>query len=211
MNEAAKLSSMIARRRSTRRYRSQLIENTTIERLLSAAGQAPSAHNRQPWRFVVLQDRTMQEALAVTMGERLWQDRTKDGDDPEAIEKDVARSRDRLTEAPAVIVVCVETRDMDCYPDERRRAAEHAMAIQSTAMATQNFLLAAEQENLGACIMCAPLFCPDAVIATLALPQSWEPQMLVTLGFPDKRGPERPRLSLSDIVIWRPGADQAAR
>lgn len=211
MNERIKLGSVIARRRSTRRYLSAPVQRSVVQRLLHAACQAPSAHNRQPWRFVVIQDRSSQESLADTMGERLREDRTKDGDDPHIIERDISRSRARLTEAPALILVCADMRDMDGYPDERRRAAEHAMALQSTAMATENLLLAAEEEQLGACIMCAPLFCPDVVITTLGLPQGWEPQMLVTIGFPEKRGPERPRLSLSEVAIWRTGEGQVAR
>jgi nitroreductase len=94
---------------------------------------------------------------------------------------------------------------MDQYPDERRRVAEHVMAIQSTAMAMQNILLAAHAEGMGACVMCAPLFCGPAVVAALQLPDGWEPQSLVTLGPPANDGKERPRLPLHSIV-WRPPA-----
>ena len=58
------------------------------------------------------------------------------------------------------------------------------MAIQSTAMATQNLLLAAHAEGLGACIMCAPLFCPAVVAKVLAAPPAWHAQSLVTIGLP---------------------------
>lgn len=145
------------------------------------------------------------------MAERLRRDRTLDADDLQAIEADVTRSRARLNEAPAVILVCLDMRDMDAYRDAGRRSAEYLMAVQSTAMAAQNLLLAAEQEGLGACIMCAPLFCPDVVADTLALPRGWEPQMLVTLGPPAKVGKERSRLPLSQIALWRTALDQPAR
>jgi coenzyme F420-0:L-glutamate ligase / coenzyme F420-1:gamma-L-glutamate ligase len=127
------------------------------------------------------------------------------------IEADVTRSYARLSDAPTVIVVCIDMSNMDIYPDDDRRTAEFLMAVQSTAMATQNLLLAAEQEGLGACIMCAPLFCPDIVAGTLALPQSWQPQMLVTLGPPAKPGRERARLPLSEIALWKTAPDQPAR
>jgi coenzyme F420-0:L-glutamate ligase / coenzyme F420-1:gamma-L-glutamate ligase len=138
------------------------------------------------------------------MGDRLRADRLADGDDPDEVERDVARSHARLTEAPLVILVCLDTRDMDHYPDERRRAAERVMAIQSTAMAMQNLLLAAHAEGFGACVMCAPLFCAPTVAAVLQLPDGWEPQSLVTIGPPAGVGKDRPRLPLSEIV-WRPG------
>ena len=44
---------------------------------------APSAHNKQPWRFAVLQDACQKENLANAMGNKLRFDRTNDGDDPE--------------------------------------------------------------------------------------------------------------------------------
>ena len=205
MTVEAKLGSAIGQRRSVRRYLPNPIEQTALERILLAATQAPSAHNRQPWRFAALDESSGKEALATAMGHRLRQDRTADGDNPEAIEADVARSYARITEAPAVIVVCVDMRDMDQYPDERRRNAEYLMAVQSTAMAAQNLLLAATQEGLGACVMCAPVFCPDVVIDALGLPDGWQPQMLITLGSPGNNGKNRTRLPLEAIVTWPRG------
>jgi coenzyme F420-0:L-glutamate ligase / coenzyme F420-1:gamma-L-glutamate ligase len=174
-----------------------------VDRLLAAAIAAPSAHNRQPWRFAILDEAASQERLAVAMGNRLREDRRADGDDPDNIERDVARSHARITEAPLAILVCLDTGDMDAYPDERRRTAEHVMAIQSTAMAMQNILLAAHAEGLGACVMCAPLFCAGTVAAALDLPDGWEPQSLVTIGPPASGPKDRPRLPLEKI-IWRP-------
>ena len=212
MTVEAKLGSMIGQRRSVRRYLPDPIDRAIIDRLLLAATRAPSAHNRQPWRFAVLEDRSGKEALATAMGRRLRQDRTADGDDPKAIEADAARSYARITEAPAVVVVCIDMRDMDPYPDERRRNAEYLMAVQSTAMAAQNLLLAAAQEGLGACVMCAPMFCPDVVVEALSLPNAWQPQMLITVGNPGDGGKDRPRLPLEAIVAWprgRPKDDSA--
>lgn len=137
MTVKSKLGSMIGRRRSVRRYSAAHVEEAAIKRLLVAATQAPSAHNRQPWRFAVLDDSESKHRLATAMGQRLRKDRTADGDDPAAIEADVARSYARLTQAPLVIVASIDTHDMDRYPDKRRSDAEHLMAVQSTAMSMQ--------------------------------------------------------------------------
>ena len=200
-----KLGHMIGRRRSIRRYEPDPIVRASTERLLLAATRAPSAHNRQPWRFAVLEARAQKEKLALAMSRRLREDRAADGDDPQTIELDVERSYARLTEAPVVIVVCVDMHPMDEYPDELRRRAEFLMAVQSTAMAAQNLLLAAEQEGLGACVMCAPLFCPEVVTQVLSLPQAWQPQMVITIGRPGNAGKDRPRRPLDDVVVWLTG------
>ena len=140
------------------------------------------------------------------MGERLRADRAADGDEMSEIDADVSRSYSRITGAPLVIVVCTDARVTDHYPDRRRNEAEYLMAVQSTAMAVQNLLLAAQSEGLGACVMCAPLFCPDTVADALYLPREWKAQMLVTIGEAARRGSERPRLAPEEIAIWVSGA-----
>src|SRR5262245_41445696 len=194
------LTEWMRERRSIRRYRPEPLPAGVIERLIDAARLAPSAHNRQPWRFVVLQDAAEKARLADAMGARLRADRLADGDAPEAVEKDVAGSRSRITSAPAVIAVCCTLVDMDRYPDTRRAEAERLMAVQSTAMAAQNLLLLAHAEGLGACWMCAPLFCADTVRLALDLPSDWQPQALITLGHPASAGRRRERRAITDIM-----------
>jgi len=196
------LSEAILARRSIRRYTAQPVERATVERVLDAARWAPSAHNRQPWRFAVITDEARRGQLAHAMGDQLRTDRRADGDPPELIEQDVSRSIARISQAPVVIVVCLTLGDMDHYPDARRQTAERLMATQSVAMATQNLLLTAHAEGLGACWLCAPLFCPDTVSATLSLPADWEPQALITLGYPANTGKPATRQPLETRVIF---------
>lgn len=117
------------------------------------------------------------------MNARLRADLAADGLPPEAIEKDAGRSYRRMTGAPLLILLCLTMTDMDNYPDERRQHHEWLMAAQSTAMAGQNLLLAAHALGLASCWMCAPLFCPDVVQAVLELPEDWQPQALITVGY----------------------------
>jgi F420 biosynthesis protein FbiB-like protein len=194
------LAEVIAERRSIRRYQAASIPDAQLDALLQAACWAPSAHNRQPWRFAVLRDDAPKARLARAMGQKLAADRGRDGDDPAAVADDVARSHARITGAPVVVAVCLSLADMDRYPDPQRAAAEHLMAVQSTAMAVQNLLLAAAAAGLGACWMCAPLFCPEVVRAALELPADWQPQALVTLGRPASAGKPATRRPLGDVV-----------
>jgi len=195
---------VLRQRRSVRRYAAKSVASELIHRILTTATHAPSAHNRQPWRFAVLAAAAPKVRLARAMAERLREDRTRDGADAAAIEQDTSRSIARITGAPVVVLVCMTMDDMDIYPDDRRTKAEHQMAVQSTAMAVQNLLIAAHAEGLGTSVMCAPLFCPDVVRAALGLPESFEPQALVTLGFPvgfaAAEGKPRQRRPLDDLV-----------
>ncbi len=189
-------------RRSLRRYLPQPVPREVIEDLLTAAIWSPSAHNRQPWRFAVLEDSARKESLALAMGARLRQDLEADHMPPEVIEADLSRSYQRLTGAPLAVIVCLSMNDMDHYPDEKRAQAEYIMAVQSVAMAGQNLLLCAHAAGLGACWVCAPLFCPDVVRQMLDLPEDWQPQGLITLGYPAQTR-EKTRRPLEASVLWR--------
>lgn len=193
------LADGLKRRRSIRRYTATPIRDAVIMRLLEAGITAPSAHNRQPWRFVVLRDAAKMR-LAQATAERLREDRGRDGAHVADIEQDATRSIARIIGAPAAILVCLSMEDMDVYPDGNRTAAEHQMAVQSTAMAMQNILLAAHSEGLGASVMCAPLFCGDTVREALSLPIAWEPQALITLGYPANGDRPRGRRPIQDVV-----------
>ncbi|VAW43076.1 hypothetical protein MNBD_CHLOROFLEXI01-3763 [hydrothermal vent metagenome] len=174
-------------RRAIRHYTNQPVPTALLNELLEIATWAPSAHNRQPWRFAVLEAAVSKEHLAQAMGQRLRADRIGDGDPLADIERDVARSFTRITAAPVLVVVCLSMADMDSYPDAKRSQAEQTMAVQSVAMAAQTLWLAAHAAGLGACWLCAPLFVPNLVQQTLKLPPDWQPQGLLTLGWPAER------------------------
>jgi F420 biosynthesis protein FbiB-like protein len=198
---AAAFHHLVRARRSIRRYHPDTISADLLERLFLSAAAAPSAHNRQPWRYVVIEEAQRKEALARAMGRRLVDDRRRDGDAEDAIACDVARSFARITGAPVLILVCLTLEHADAYPDAVRSQAEFLMAVQSTAMATQNLLLGAHAEGLAACWMCAPLFCPDVVRAALDIPPHWQPQGLITLGRPADGGRARPRRPVDEFVV----------
>jgi F420 biosynthesis protein FbiB-like protein len=190
---APTLFRLIRERRSIRRY--------------TCEGMA--AHNRQPARIVLLDEFASKDRLAKAMGERLRADRRQDGDDEARIEQDVARSHARITGAAIVIILCLDMTPMDRYSDARRQEAEHLMAVQGVAMSAQNLLLMAHAHGLGACWMCAPLFCPRTVRSVIGLPAHWEPQALITMGWPANQGKPPSRLPLEEIV-WRAPTDRSS-
>ncbi|MFQ5419784.1 MAG: nitroreductase family protein [Anaerolineae bacterium] len=171
-------------RRSIRRYRPDPVPQSMIEKLLDTAVWAPSAHNRQPWRFAVITTPQVKQELAAAMGRQLRADLAADGLSPATIEKDADRSYQRITTAPLLILLCLSMADMDAYPDPARQQNEWIMAVQSAALAGQNLLLTAHALGLGACWNCAPLFAQNIVRETLDLPTDWQPQALITAGYP---------------------------
>lgn len=54
----------IAKRFSVRVFKDKPVEQDKLERILAAGRDAPSARNRQPWKFVVIRDAKMREEIA---------------------------------------------------------------------------------------------------------------------------------------------------
>ena len=196
------LPELFQSRRSIRRYESRPVPQEIIDRLLESAVWAPSAHNRQPWRFVVITTANAKQKLAGAMGEALRRDLAADGLSRTAIDRDANRSYTRLTGAPLLILVCLTMADMDEYPDERRNRNEALMAAQGAAMAGQNLMLSAHALGLGACWLCAPLFCPEIVREALDLPADWQPQGVITVGYPAETK-EKTRHPIGTRVLYR--------
>jgi F420 biosynthesis protein FbiB-like protein len=179
------------------------VPEPVIERILTTATYAPSAHNRQPWRFVVLSGADTKNRLADAMAEDFRRDLTQDGMTPVEVENQITRSRDRMQAAPLVIVLCMDTTGMDSYPDARRRRAEYTMAQQSAAAAGLQLLLAAHAEGLGGVWVCSPLFAPATVVRVLRLDSNWEPQAMFYIGQSAGSPPVREKAPAQSVSIRR--------
>ena len=200
MTPTIDLHTFLRTRRSIRRFKPDLIPHAVIENILTTATFAPSAHNRQPWRFCVVTDLSVKSRLAQAMATDFERDLTRDGVPPEKIQAQIKRSKDRLTAAPVAILLCLDMSEMDTYPDEKRQYAERMMAIQSVAAAGLQLLLAAHAEGLGGVWVCSPLFAQEAIQRTLGLTESWEPQAMFFVGYPDEMPKIKEMKDLKSLV-----------
>lgn len=57
------LLEIIIKRRSIRKYKAQKVEKEKIETILRAAMYAPSAVNKQPWNFILVDDRKVLDEI----------------------------------------------------------------------------------------------------------------------------------------------------
>ncbi len=194
---------LVRERRTVRAYRDEPIDLAALERAIEDACWAPSPHHAQPWRFALVSSDAARRSLAEAMGDKWGEDLAGDELSPRLIAGQIKGSRVRLSRARALIVVCSSQRDMDQYPDARRRQAERDMAVQGVGAAIQNLLLSVHLQGLGACWMCAPLFCPDVVQRALGLPDDWEPQALITVGQAVEQPPVPARRPLDESMLIR--------
>ena len=139
--------------------------------------------------------------LAEQMGENWRANLQMDGQSAEIVNIRMEKSRQRIIHAPAIIIPCLYLEDLDRYPDEKRQADETTMAIQSIGAAIQNMLLRAYDLGLDTGWMCAPLFCPEIVCASLNLDTRLIPQALITVGYAAADTQRRERLPLDSLIV----------
>ena len=179
----------IKQRRSIRKYLPRKVPSELVEKVLVTAGWAPSAHNSQPWRFIVLEDALVKRTLADAMADAWVADLAKVG---LTVQADMRKERvERFADAPVLILACSTMESLRKFPDEKRQRNEHDLAMQSLGAAMQNLLLTAHAAGLGACWFCAPGFCKETVRRVLKIPDAVEPEALVIMGYPAEK-PEVP-------------------
>jgi coenzyme F420-0:L-glutamate ligase/coenzyme F420-1:gamma-L-glutamate ligase len=200
-DRADDLASLMRSRRSVRQYQPRPVAREHLLQMLEAARWAPSPHGRQPWRFVVLTRQEIKEQLAERMGETWQRNLEMDGQAAEIVALRKDKSRQRILQAPALIMPCLYLEDLDQYPDVQRQEDEKLMAIQSIGAAIQNMLLTAYDLGLDTGWMCAPLFCPEIACAALDLDPRLIPQALITVGYAAADPKRRGRLPLEDLLV----------
>ncbi len=115
------IAKAIRDRRSVRSYEKKDVPQDVLEKVLQAARLAPSANNRQPWRFVIVRDPARRQALAKA-----------------------AKEQQFVAEAPVVIAaVALE-------PDRIMTCGVPAWAV-DVAIAVDHITLAAVEHGLGSC------------------------------------------------------------
>lgn len=193
-------------RRSVRRFRPEPPEREKLETLLEAARWAPSNHNRQAWKFLVVEDRRTIDSMAAAVEGRL--------DSMLAASSTPSRYADELREnstlfkrAPAVIVALHRepTAFSLAFMAEIERGRLISGELVSSAMAVQNMLLAAHAAGLGACVLTGPLVAEDEIRRLLDIPGAYNLTCLVAVGYPSENPAAPRRKSIGQIAEFPGG------
>lgn len=161
-------------RYSVRKYSNTPVEKETLLKVLEAARLAPSAVNFQPLQYIVLQEEELKEKVASTY------------------------SGEWLQKAPVIVVICGD------HSKSWRRADGKDFCDIDAAIAIDHLTLAATEQGLGTCWVCA--FNAMDCSKKLGLPANMEPIALLPLGYPAEEGNNKPhnkkRKKLEELVQW---------
>jgi nitroreductase len=196
------LSSVIASRRSIRKFKPEGISPETVQLLLDAARLAPSGSNLQPARFVVAQSSSAKEALGQCTPYKF------------------------IVKASVVFVCCA---DLTAISTREKRVGElvkagafegievsydgaspnlnapmdaeaaRAYLSMNVAIAVEHIVLKAVDLGLGSCWL--GRFDRDKLKEYLKLSETIYPVVLLPVGYPDQSPEERPRFSLDQLLL----------
>ncbi|MGE5808436.1 MAG: nitroreductase family protein [Nitrospirota bacterium] len=172
-------------RHSVRIFTRDEVADGEIATLLNAANAAPSAHNQQAWRFIILRGEKKQElAQLVTTRATAF---------PKPAQALLRMGAKSIVSAPVVIAVA-NTGDLirhgtELFKVEKDMAYEffRTMEIQSSAAAAENILLAATSLGLGSVWLGILYLLKDEVLRFLGEPAG-EFMAVVPVGRPAKTG-----------------------
>ena len=176
----------LARRRvSARSFRTGGVEFRAIAQILEVARQAPSGANRQPWKFIVVDNPKLKSLVrkACEKGEEEYHSRAPRWMKRWMRKRNISPIKPFLTQAPYLIVVCADT-----------GAPYH---IQSTWISIGYILLVAEEIGLGTLT-----YTPSSVSELrkiLEIPEKYSPEAILPIGLPTG-GKRKRRRSLKDLI-----------
>jgi len=174
------------KRSSVRRFDTRPVEREKINSCLEAARLAPSAHNSQPWRYLIVDDPALKKKLC------------------DAAFSGIFSMNKFAAEAPVVIVVLAK-------PDPiANRLGEFVVGTQYYLMdigaSVEHLLLEASDIGLGACWL--GWYKAPGVKKALNIPKSEKVVSMIALGYPkgeEKRGKDRKSLEeISSFNSYKP-------
>ena len=147
---------LIEERRSIRRFLDRPVEPEKIDLLMEAALRAPSSRGLQPWEFVVVDDRSLLEALAACK----------------------PHGAGFLAQAPLGIVVCADTERCDVWVEDSAIAVTFVQLMAVELGLGSCWIQVRKRSHAGG----RPA--RDHIARLLDLPDRLEVEAIVAVGYP---------------------------
>jgi len=200
MSDSTDVFEIMHTTRAMRRLKPDPVPDELIRKILEAGVCAANGGNTQRWRFVVIKDPKIKQAVQLlykrafdkVVGPRYATSAPPPGVTPERFKRQHAAVEyltDHYHEAPVWIVACIE----DAAPPNRWAGASIYPAV-------QNMLLAARALGLGSTLTTRHLLYEKEAEAALGLPQGVHSYAILPIGYPMGRFGPVGRGSLVDIV-----------
>ena len=180
MQPVTDVMQLFRRQRAVRDFSDHPVEEETLRQILQAAIHAPSGSNSQAWKFIVVRDQAVKDAL--------------DAENRAAQGENAPTEPGFIAKAPVIIVPCVRV------PEQTGRAGFQTGA--SIYPACQNLMLAARALGLGTVLTTRYRVRVAQVHAILGIPPEFESAAMIPLGWPDKSYGPNHRAPLDEVICF---------
>ncbi|MFA6836042.1 MAG: nitroreductase family protein [Fibrobacteraceae bacterium] len=191
----------IGSRRSIRKFKRDEIPADAIEKIIEAGIDAPSPKNRQPWKFILITEKSKKEminALREGIDAEEKQHRLLPGSAMHLCS--ARRTVDIMEEAPLTIFIeNFQNRNQLSFTLEEKLF--ETANVQCIGASIENMILTAESMGIGSLWICDIYFAYDRICSWLKTDN--EIIAAVSFGFPDERPPKRPRKRIEACTEWR--------
>lgn len=207
IERAREFTSRMSSRRSVRHFSHEEVPQELVEELIRTAGTAPSGANKQPWRFVAVNDPSIKREirLAAEEEERQFYEKRANPkwlDDLRHLGTD--DHKPFLEDAPWLIVVFRVMKDEE--PDEQIGATNQVYYVAESVGIAVGLLLAAAQ-NAGLATLTHTPSPMKFLSRILKRPNHERPFLLIPVGYPadDCLVPDITKKPLSEIMVLNEG------
>lgn len=192
----------IKERRSIRKYKDEPISRDKILTILQAGILAPSAKNRQPWRYIVYVGEEKKKLLA-EMERGLLRERDGNKLLPKSYEglPDAFNTLHIMNEAPVLILI---ENSNGCSPFVEINAEDRVTEICDTlsiGASVENILLKAKEIGYGTLWIANTFFAYNELVDFTGI--NGQLAGAISMGIPDESPFPRPRKSISEVVKFR--------
>jgi len=170
---------LIRKRRTIRKYTLDKVPKEVIDAVIEAGRWAPSAHNLQPWKFVVIEN----EEKIQTMAAALERKANELFSGFNIVIRDTAMNMRNARQMIAVYSKGTVTKKFAKFGAPYNEIG-NIYEIQSVANAIENMLLYIESAGLGAAVYGMALFCRSEINKILG--QSDKLMAVISFGYPDE-------------------------
>lgn len=181
---------VITQRRSIREFQNKTIPQKKIEEILELSIKAPSGKNRQPWRFVILQDKGKDELASIMANAADL--RTQQGLDIGSC----GLSIQAIKQASVVILVFNAFSKLEKDYNHFRLLTD----TQSIGAAIQTMILASQDLGLGTLWICDIFYSEQEICSWLK--RSDELMAAVAIGYANQLPNPRPRKLVEEVTEW---------
>ncbi len=198
-------------RRSIRKFKDLPVPESILEEIIEMAMTAPSASNKQPWRFLVCSNTDILRQMASEVQKNIECISNSIPEEMLSTFKNYGNYFVRFANAPVLIVPIYRSIKILSHliagnasePQNKIiKNMEEKSAVVSTSLAIQNLMLYAHNTGLGTSCLTGPLLAENDIKKILKIPKGWDIPCLIAIGYADEEPQTPGRKDFKKLIKW---------